>query len=405
MLFKNETICMVFGIAGIVFIVITPIVVLFIYCKIRKITCCNETHQERRTELKLDGKEGIRESAVSGDQNTTLQRYVKNPTLDSNLRAKESDEQGEPKYDYAVTGEISRCTGNESQKSHEESLDHKRENTSKNETENTKKADEPAVIEDTEVKRKEKANANKPIKRTCLKSGTVHYENEVDTSVKKATDDSENESGSDTTYVQMRKKDSASDQYENEGNKISSNERHGNESNVYESVHGLSKKMMTVENIDIEANNDNCMATSDKGISDNISHKKLNTDRDNLQTSNTNYIENRENEHGERLGKRDSYSKRESQGSGQSNESRKSDESEESNDSNKSRSTDISVRSDNTDISVRSNNTDISVRSDNTPGESAPSTNPSQDSSATYINVYAKHIQIGLSTIVHMHTD
>ncbi|XP_052077655.1 kinesin-related protein 7-like isoform X4 [Mytilus californianus] len=391
MLFKNETICMVVGIAGIIYFVIT--LVGFIYCKIRNITCCHETHQESSNEFKIEREEGIRESGVCGELDPTLQRYGKNPTHDSNLRAKESDEQGEPKYDYAVTGEISRCTGNESQKSQKESIDHKKKNTSKNETETNKKADEPAVIEDTEFKRKKKANANKPIKRTCLKSGTVHYENEVDTPVNKANDDTENESVSDTSYVQMRKTDSASNQYENEGNKISSNEH---ESNVYESVHGLSKKMMTVVDIDIEANNDECMATSDKGISDNMSHKKLNTDRDNLQTSNTNYIENREREHGERLGKRDSYSNRESQGSGQSNESRKSDESEESNDSNNSRSTDISVRSD---------NTDISVRSDNSPRESAPSTNPSQDSSATYINVYAKHIQIGPSTIVHMHTD
>ncbi|XP_052077659.1 dentin sialophosphoprotein-like isoform X2 [Mytilus californianus] len=392
MLFKNETICMVVGIAGIVYFAIT--IVGFIYCKIRNITCCHETHQESSTEFKIEREEGIRQSGVCGEQDPTLQRYVKNPTHDSNLRAKESDEQGEPKYDYAVTGEICRCTGNESQKSDEESLDHTEGNTSKNETETTKKADEPVVIEDTKVKRKEKTNGKRPIKRTCLKSGTVHYENEtVDTSVKKANDDIENENVSDTSYVQMRKTDSASGQYENEGAKT---ERYGNESNVYESVHNMPDKMMTVVDIDIEANNDDCMATSDNGISDNMSHKTLNTDKENEPTSNSNYIENREKEHGKRFGKRDSYSKRESQGSGQSNESRTSDESEESNDSNKSRSTDISVRSD---------NTDTSVRSDNTPRESTSPTNPGQDSNAMYVKVYAQTIQIGPSTIYHLHTD
>lgn len=151
---------------------------------------------------------------------------------------------------------------------------------------------------------------------------------------------------------------------------------------------------MTVVDIDIEGNNDDSMVDND--ISDSTSQTKLNTGRENVPTSNNNYTYHREKEHAESLEKRDSISKRESQGSGQSNESRKSDESEESNDSNNSKSTDISVRSD---------NTDISGPFDNTPREST-TTNPSQDSSATYINVKAKYVQIGSSTtIVHMHTD
>ncbi|XP_076071794.1 uncharacterized protein LOC143043302 [Mytilus galloprovincialis] len=182
MLFPNETICMVVGIVGIVFFVIA-VMILFISCKIRNRACGHETHQESKTELKLDGKEDTRESAVFGDHSPELQRYTKNPTNESNVTAKESDEQGEPNYDYARTGEISICSGNETQNSQEESGIHKKENTRKNEKEATKKVDEHAVIETTEVKR---TNVKKPTKRTDLKSGAVHYENETEyTSVKK----------------------------------------------------------------------------------------------------------------------------------------------------------------------------------------------------------------------------
>ncbi|CAG2197980.1 unnamed protein product [Mytilus edulis] len=388
----------------------------------RNRACCHETHQESKTELKLDGKEDTRESAVFGDQNPELQRYTKNPTNESNLRAKESDELGEPNYDYARTGEISICTDNETQNSQEESGNHKKKNTSINEKEAMKKVDEHVVIETTEVKKKKKTNAKKPTirtdvksgavhyvnetvdtsvkkkekanrkrtnKRTRLKSGTAHYENEaVDSSVKKANDFTENES------VLMRNTVSTSDLYENEGIKGSSNERQGNESNVYESIHGFPNSMMTVVNVDIEANNDDCMATKNKTISDSTSHNVSSTDRENVSTPNNNYTKNREKEQDERLGKRDSISKRESQGSGQSNDSRKSDESEESNGSNNSRSTETSIRSD---------NTEISIPSDNTPRESAPSTNPILDSSAMYIK--AKYVQIDSSTnIFNMHT-
>ncbi|VDI52772.1 Hypothetical predicted protein, partial [Mytilus galloprovincialis] len=295
----------------------------------------------------------------------------------------------EPNYDYARTGEISICSGNETQNSQEESGIHKKENTRKNEKEAMKKeVDEHAVIETTEVKR---TNVKKPTKRTDLKSGAVHYENETEhTSVKKANDVTENES------VLMRKTDGTSDLYENEGTKGSSNERHGNESNVYESMHGFPNSMMTVVNLDIEANNEDCMASSNNGISESIGHKKSSTDKENVPTSNNSYNKNRDKDHDERLGKRDSISKRESQGSGQSNDSRKSDESKDSNESNNSRSTITSVRSD---------NTDISIPSDNTPKETAPSTNPIQDSSAMYINAKYVHIGSSTTTIVNLHTE
>ncbi|XP_071123910.1 myb-like protein X [Mytilus edulis] len=261
-------------------------------------------------------EKGNRESVVCGDQDQALQRYVENPKADNKLRSQESDEQGEPKYDYEVTGEISRCTCNESQNRQEESSSHKKENTSKNKTETTKKAGESAVIEDT---KEEKANANKPGKRTCLKSGIVHYENEaVNTSVEKANDDIENESVTDKSYVRMRNTDtgSASGQSENECANTSSNK-------------------MTAVDIDIEANNDDCMSTPERGINEKMSLKELNTDRENGSEQGnenlpfkSNYMENKDNVHDERFENRDSYSTRESQGSDLSNESRKSDESE-----------------------------------------------------------------------------
>lgn len=153
---------------------------------------------------------------------------------------------------------------------------------------------------------------------------------------------------------------------------------------------------MTVVNLDIEDNNEDCMASSNNGISESIGHKKSSTDKENVPTSNNSYNKNRDKDHDERLGKRDSISKRESQGSGQSNDSRKSDESKDSNESNNSRSTITSVRSD---------NTDISIPSDNTPKETAPSTNPIQDSSAMYINAKYVHIGSSTTTIVNLHTE
>lgn len=136
---------------------------------------------------------------------------------------------------------------------------------------------------------------------------------------------------------------------------------------------------MTAVDIDIEANNDDCTSTPERGISD----KKQTNDDLPLQSS---YMENKDNVHDERFENMDSYSTRESQESDLSNESRKSDESEESNDSNNSRST------------------DISVRSDNNPRESAP-TNSGQDNHSMSVHIYANNVQLGPKTIVYMQKD
>lgn len=79
---------------------------------------------------------------------------------------------------------------------------------------------------------------------------------------------------------------------------------------------------MTAVDIDIEANNDDCMSTPERGINEKMSLKELNTDRENGSEQGnenlpfkSNYMENKDNVHDERFENRDSYSTRESQGS------------------------------------------------------------------------------------------